>query len=126
MIILTKFHNDWAKIVDFLLKAHFSMCPIFFAPDFTMRKFHWYTLRHFCNLHVQKTVFFVDKMNTYIIIFLILGLLLALKNQSNKNKITFTMTIEGTKCESVTQIRTMEPVLCTFFQHSYFVHTNVL
>ena len=31
---MTKFHKDWAKIVDFLIKAHFSMYPIFFAPDF--------------------------------------------------------------------------------------------
>ena len=30
LIILTKFHKDWAKIVDFFIKAHFSMCPIFF------------------------------------------------------------------------------------------------
>ena len=34
MVILTKFHKDWAKIVDYLIKAHFSMCPIFFGPDF--------------------------------------------------------------------------------------------
>ena len=27
--ILTKSHTNWAKIVDFLIKAHFSMCPIF-------------------------------------------------------------------------------------------------
>ena len=32
--ILTKSHTNWAKIVDFLIKAHFSMCPIFFGPDF--------------------------------------------------------------------------------------------
>ena len=30
VVILTKFYKDWAKIVDFLIKAHFSMCPIFF------------------------------------------------------------------------------------------------
>ena len=35
---MTKFHKDWAKIVDFLIKAHFSMCPIFFAPDFSPQK----------------------------------------------------------------------------------------
>ena len=29
--ILTKSHTNWAKIVDFLIKSHFSMCPIFFC-----------------------------------------------------------------------------------------------
>ena len=29
LVILTKFHKDWAKIVDCLINAHFSMCPIF-------------------------------------------------------------------------------------------------
>ena len=32
--ILTKSLTNWAKIVDFLIKAHFSMCPIFFESDF--------------------------------------------------------------------------------------------
>ena len=32
--ILTESHTNWAKIVDFSIKAHFSMCPIFFGPDF--------------------------------------------------------------------------------------------
>ena len=26
---MTKFRKDWAKIVDLLIKAHLSMCPIF-------------------------------------------------------------------------------------------------
>ena len=30
LTILAKFHNDWVKIVDFLLKAYFS-CALFFA-----------------------------------------------------------------------------------------------
>ena len=36
--ILTKSHTNWAKIVDFLIKAHFSMCPIFFESDFMYAK----------------------------------------------------------------------------------------
>ena len=31
-LILTKIRNDWVKIVDFLIKAHFFMCT-FFASD---------------------------------------------------------------------------------------------
>ena len=46
MIILTKFHNDWAKIGDFLLKAHFSMCPIFFASDFITIQFLFFYLAY--------------------------------------------------------------------------------
>jgi len=30
-IILTKFHEDWIKDVDFLLMANFCECPIFFS-----------------------------------------------------------------------------------------------
>ena len=35
MIILTKFHEDRAKIVDFLLIVNFSMCALFFESVFT-------------------------------------------------------------------------------------------
>ena len=31
-LILTKFHNDWVKIVDFLIKAYFWFTVHFFAP----------------------------------------------------------------------------------------------
>ena len=34
LIILTKFHKDRAKIVDFLLIANFGMCAVFFYSDF--------------------------------------------------------------------------------------------
>ena len=30
LIILTKFHEDWAKIVELLLIANFGMCPVFY------------------------------------------------------------------------------------------------
>ena len=30
LIILTKFHEDWAKIVKLLLIANFGMCPVFY------------------------------------------------------------------------------------------------
>ena len=31
VINFTKFHEDWTKIVDFLLRVNFWMCPGFFA-----------------------------------------------------------------------------------------------
>ena len=31
VIIFTKFHKDWTKIVDFLLMANFWKCPVFFC-----------------------------------------------------------------------------------------------
>ena len=31
MIIFTKFHTDWIKIVDFLVLAKFCACLLFFA-----------------------------------------------------------------------------------------------
>ena len=31
---MTKFHEDWTKDVDFLLKASFLMWALFFDPDF--------------------------------------------------------------------------------------------
>ena len=42
LFILTKFHKDWQKIVDFLLIAKFCASPIFFAPVsiFTLKTIH--------------------------------------------------------------------------------------
>ena len=31
-LVLTKFHNDWFKIVDFVIKAYFLFTVIFFGP----------------------------------------------------------------------------------------------
>ena len=33
--ILTKFHKDWVKIVEFLIKTYFFMCT-FFATDLSI------------------------------------------------------------------------------------------
>ena len=37
VINLTKFHEDRAKIVEFLLIANFGMCAVFFYSDFKTR-----------------------------------------------------------------------------------------
>ena len=34
LLILTKFHNDWVKIVDFLIIAYFRACVIFYNSVF--------------------------------------------------------------------------------------------
>ena len=34
VIIFTKFHEDWAKNVDFLQMVYFWMCLVFYSPDF--------------------------------------------------------------------------------------------
>ena len=39
-LILTKFRNDWVKIVDFLIKAYFFMCT-FFSPHHSKIKVHF-------------------------------------------------------------------------------------
>ena len=36
VVILTKFHKDCKKIVDFLLKQKFLVCVLFYASPFTM------------------------------------------------------------------------------------------
>ena len=37
VVILTKFHEDCKKIVDFLLKQKFLACALFYASPFTLR-----------------------------------------------------------------------------------------
>ena len=32
MVVFTKFHENWAKIVDFSLIAYFGACLIFYSP----------------------------------------------------------------------------------------------
>ena len=36
IIIFTKFHKDWTKIVDLLLMANFLACPFFFAQTLVL------------------------------------------------------------------------------------------
>ena len=60
MIIFTKFHKDWSKIVDFLLLAKFWACPLFFDPpskyNLTMTLRMTSSQRPF-NLHVAALSF---------------------------------------------------------------------
>ena len=35
VLILTKFHKDWAKIVELLVMANFVMCAVFIDSDFS-------------------------------------------------------------------------------------------
>ena len=39
VVIFTKFHEDWAKIVDFLLIANYLAFPIFYYPYFAFCNF---------------------------------------------------------------------------------------
>ena len=74
--ILTKCHKNWTKIVDFLLKAYFSMCLIFlfsFFFFFWPRPYWWPFLRylrigafcknnhgnpdHLCNIPIPHTIY---------------------------------------------------------------------
>ena len=55
--ILTKSHTKWAKIVDFLIKAHFSMCPIFFGSDFIIQSNVVYGWRHSLCRHLNDADF---------------------------------------------------------------------
>merc|ERR1712020_299721 len=48
VIILTKFHEDRTKIVDFLLMSNFGTCLVFFSPDFmvTSRSINFWLARN--------------------------------------------------------------------------------
>ena len=44
---MTKYHKDWAKIVELLLIANFWMCAIFFYPDFTNKDYMFMVVYEF-------------------------------------------------------------------------------
>ena len=54
-LILTKFRNDWVKIVDFLTKAYFFMCTFFASHlNFSNDVFHFLFPFFLGFLHMQK------------------------------------------------------------------------
>ena len=57
VIIFTKFHKDWTKIVDFLLMANFWKCPFF-----CVRLYAWWKENIKLNLHFNfllKSILFI-------------------------------------------------------------------
>ena len=38
VVVFTKFHYNWAKIVDFSLIAYFGACLIFYSPVFSIAR----------------------------------------------------------------------------------------
>ena len=51
VIIFTKFHEDWEKIVDFLLIANYLASPLFYYSYFTYKVFFAQKLDDLCIKH---------------------------------------------------------------------------
>ena len=60
--ILTKCHKNWAKIVDFLLKAYFSMCTISFDSDLITLIFN--NMKNiFVRIYLYYNILFISSSN---------------------------------------------------------------